>query len=664
MKRLLPVLTAFSLLLLLPLAFSVQAAPARIALVVGNGDYEHAPLKNPANDAALMTTTLKSAGFEVMSHMNLDRRELKRAFLRFGDRVKETGTDTVSLVYYAGHGAQVNGENYLIPIDSQIEDELDVDIEGIRASSLLNILEDANAALNIVILDACRNNPFKSSSRSAHRGLAKMDAPTGTLLAYSTAPGQVAEDGIGSNSTYTKALSLAMRRPGATVEQVFKRVRIEVMSRTSDEQVPWESSSLTGDFYFSGGATPAPVATAPAIQPAPQVNLEAMFWESIQGSEDADDYQAYLTQYPIGSFVALARVKVKKLGRIEAKRVAKLEEGRLLAPAPAPKLVSSKQVFRSQEALQVLGLYSGKLDGLAGSGTANSIKEWQQRNGLPKTGEVTELQLAKLENEALAHLRKNKSKPISVASVKDIKSVKFAGIEFGRYHALVIGIDDYKHLPKLKTAVNDAEAVADVLKSEYGFNVNLLRNANRSEIMAALDDYESNLGVNDNLLIYYAGHGDVDKVGGEGYWHPADARKGKRGSWISNSGISTRLRALDARHVIVVADSCYYGTLFRSGGVSVDNRSKDVRSLNLKRSRGALTSGGCEPVVNHVGGNNSPFAKAFIDALNDNKDVVDMSTMAPEIRRSVMLSAPQIPRYSAIRKTGDEGGDFFFVRKN
>ena len=307
---------AILVLLLLPmLATSVQSAPARIALVIGNGDYEHAPLKNPVNDAALMTTTLKSAGFEVMAHVNLDRRELKRAFLRFGDRIKEAGTDTVSLVYYAGHGAQVNGENYLIPIGSLIEDERDVDIEGIRASSLLRTLEDANAALNIVILDACRNNPFKSSSRSAHQGLAKMDAPTGTLLAYSTAPGQVAEDGSGSNSAYTKALSLAIRRPGATVEQVFKRVRIEVMSRTSDEQVPWESSSLTGDFYFTGGdnSLPAQVAATPSVQSAPAVDKEVVFWQSIQGSEDADDFEAYIRQYPNGSFVELARVKAKRL---------------------------------------------------------------------------------------------------------------------------------------------------------------------------------------------------------------------------------------------------------------------------------------------------------------------------------------------------------------
>ena len=132
--------------LLLPLlAHSVQGAPARIALVIGNGDYEHAPLKNPVNDAALMATTLRGVGFEVLDYSNVNRRELKRAFSRFGKRIEEAGRDTVSLVYYSGHGAQVRGENYLIPVGSVIEDELDVDIEGVRATSLLRVLEEAKA---------------------------------------------------------------------------------------------------------------------------------------------------------------------------------------------------------------------------------------------------------------------------------------------------------------------------------------------------------------------------------------------------------------------------------------------------------------------------------------------------------------------------------------
>ena len=313
----------FLVCLLFPiLGTSAQGAPARIALVIGNGDYEHAPLKNPINDATLMAATLRSVGFEVFDYSNVNRRELKRAFSRFGKRVSEAGRDTVSLVYYSGHGAQVRGENYLIPVSSIIEDELDVDIEGVRASSLMRTLEDAKPALSIVILDACRNNPFKSSSRSANRGLAKMDAPTGTLLAYSTAPGQLAEDGSGSNSAYTKALSLAIRTPGAKVEEVFKRVRIEVMTRTLDEQVPWEASSLIGDFYFVEGATSVKPATqivpAPAIAPI----IEIEYWKSIATSNDAALYQVYLDRYPEGMFQGIAEQRVASLNAAEHAKTA------------------------------------------------------------------------------------------------------------------------------------------------------------------------------------------------------------------------------------------------------------------------------------------------------------------------------------------------------
>ncbi len=313
----------FFVFLLLPiLGSSVQGAPARIALVIGNGDYEHAPLKNPVNDAALIAATLRGVGFEVFDYSNINRRELKRAFSRFGKRIAEAGRDTVSLVYYSGHGAQVRGENYLIPVGSIIEDELDVDIEGVRASSLLRTLEDAKAALNIVILDACRNNPFKSSSRSATRGLAKMDAPTGTLLAYSTAPGHLAEDGSGSNSAYTKALSLAIRTPGAKVEEVFKRVRIEVMTRTLDEQVPWESSSLTGDFYFVEGATSAKPATQIASAPAIVPVVEIEYWKSIATSNDVALYQVYLDRYPAGMFQGIAEQRMASLNAAEHSKTA------------------------------------------------------------------------------------------------------------------------------------------------------------------------------------------------------------------------------------------------------------------------------------------------------------------------------------------------------
>ena len=247
-------------------------AERRIALVIGNGSYTTAPLPNPVNDASLMAATLEELGFTVSAHTDLDRRGLQRAVVDFGKLLEASEPDTVALIYYAGHGVQIDGENYLIPVDAEIRDPLDVKIEGVRASDVLDTLNRYDGGLNIVILDACRNNPFEGATRSGGgSGLARMDAPTGTLVAFSTAPGRVAEDGSGNNSPYTRALSRAMRIPGLQVEDVFKRVRIEVLERTANRQVPWESSSLTGDFYFSGppaaGTPPAPL-PAP-LQPAP-----------------------------------------------------------------------------------------------------------------------------------------------------------------------------------------------------------------------------------------------------------------------------------------------------------------------------------------------------------------------------------------------------------
>ncbi len=252
-------------------------AEQRIALVIGNGNYTTAPLPNPVNDASLMAATLEEVGFEVSVHTDLDRRALQRAVVDFGTRLEAAGADAVALIYYAGHGVQIDGENYLIPVDAEIRDPLDVKIEGVRASDVLDTLNRYDGGLNIVVLDACRNNPFEGATRSGGgNGLARMDAPTGTLVAFSTAPGRVAEDGTGRNSPYTRALARAMRIPGLQVEDVFKRVRIEVLERTANRQVPWESSSLTVDFYFTGqpvaGTSPPPLPPAP-VPPVPRPPL-------------------------------------------------------------------------------------------------------------------------------------------------------------------------------------------------------------------------------------------------------------------------------------------------------------------------------------------------------------------------------------------------------
>jgi len=300
---------------------AVHAAPARLALVLGNSEYEFGRLKNPANDATLIADSLRDVGFEVYEHLEADQREMKRAIVNFGRALGEAGEDAVGLVYYAGHGVQYAGENYMIPVGAQIEDEIDVDIEGIRASTLLAALDRAGNRLNIVILDACRNNPFGASSRSAAQGLARMDAPSGTLLAYSTSPGNVAVDGSGRNSPYTQALAKAIREPGTKVEDVFKRVRIAVMERTNEKQVPWESSSLTGDFYFTDAAPEQPAAQSTAPMPAANSQaVEIEFWKSIANSDDPELFRGYLAQFPDGVFATIATQRIASLQEDQAAR--------------------------------------------------------------------------------------------------------------------------------------------------------------------------------------------------------------------------------------------------------------------------------------------------------------------------------------------------------
>jgi len=223
-------------------------AERRVALVIGNAAYANSPLRNPVNDARAMARTVRELGFDVIVRENTTEKEMNRAINEFGDRLVNGG---VGFFFYAGHGVQMSGRNFLIPIGADIRSEGDVDVESVDVNRVLARMEAARNRLNIVVLDACRDNPFGRGFRSVGRGLVSIDAPSGTLIAYATAPGRLARDGDGPNGLYTGELLRAMREPGLRLEDVFKRVRSSVRQRTNGEQIPWEASSIEGDFMFA-----------------------------------------------------------------------------------------------------------------------------------------------------------------------------------------------------------------------------------------------------------------------------------------------------------------------------------------------------------------------------------------------------------------------------
>jgi uncharacterized caspase-like protein len=280
----------------------VAVTEERIALVIGNAAYRNDPLDNPVNDARLIAQSLKQSGFSVSLQENLDRRGLVDALREFGNHLDE---NTIAVLYYAGHGLQLRDRNYLIPVDAEIRSEDEIPIAGVDLGFMLGRMSTARSRINIVILDACRNNPFKGKGGPSAQGLAQMDAPVGTLLAYATAPGKLAADGSGANSLYATHLARHLLTPGLPVEHVFKRVREGVVRDTREQQIPWESSSLQGEFAFIPGVAAAREAPADV-----EAAGELAFWNSIQASTRADEYRAYLRQYPSGRFAALAQTRL------------------------------------------------------------------------------------------------------------------------------------------------------------------------------------------------------------------------------------------------------------------------------------------------------------------------------------------------------------------
>lgn len=306
--------------LMIPAALLLGAQPAlaenRLALVIGQSAYRSVPaLPNPANDAKAVTQLLTDSGFEVSTASDLSQNEIREAVSAFAGKVAAKGADTVAVVFYAGHGLQIDGENFLVPVDIDAKREADIPLQAVRLNDILNTLTSVPSKMRILMLDACRNNPFPEL-KTAGSGLALVDTKVGapgTFLSFSTSPGAVAEDGTGSNSPYTTALLAAGREQNIPIEETFKRVRLAVNKVTEGRQTPWDSSSLTEDFRFSGVSVAGP---KPAAAPKKTVaewtrDLNGKPVEAANelivadGTDEA--YEAFAGLYPQTTLGRLAR---------------------------------------------------------------------------------------------------------------------------------------------------------------------------------------------------------------------------------------------------------------------------------------------------------------------------------------------------------------------
>ncbi len=399
---------------------NVAKADKRVAFVVGNGAYKNvAPLPNPAFDAKSMAKVLRNVGFDVVEGTNLTRDKMTERLLEFGKKAE--GAD-VALFFYAGHGIALNGTNYLLPVDADIKSEMDVKLGNAVNVDVTLEQTMADAKVKLVFLDACRDNPFASKiksnsptrSLSVQQGLAEMKSGEGTLIAFATGPGQTALDGeVGTNSPFTRTLMANIAAPGVEIQQAMTKVRAQVNEETNKNQLPWGHTNLIGSVYLNPApAAPGAVVEAPntpAVTTGPVSEVELEFWRSIKDSNKPEELNAYLTNYPNGTFKSLALARIASLQDGPSTATRNLTTG--IDPLTFTEEASQttedqigldrNQRRDVQRRLNGLG-FDTKVSGKFDEATRAVITRWQAARGYPKTGYLNTLQHKALQSEIVA----------------------------------------------------------------------------------------------------------------------------------------------------------------------------------------------------------------------------------------------------------------------
>jgi len=355
---------------LVALCATSAASEERIALVIGNGAYAAVTrLENPVSDATLIAASLTDLGFQVTLVTDADQAGMNAAIGAFGKALRKAGPDSTGLFYYAGHGVQSFGTNYILPVDAALTDAADLGLVGIEAESILRQMFSAKNRTNIVILDACRNNPFEDLPDMGDNGLAEMKAPTGTFLSYATAPGSVALDGADGNSPFTTALAEEIRAPGQPIEQVFKQVRVRVIDETDGKQTPWDTSSMTSEFAF----VPAATLTAEEVG-------EQQLWDSVLALRDSVQVMLFLRAYPNSKFepearALLAEVMAEELAGVTEEPAPAAPSAAETAALTASEVPAATEPVKPEPVLPETVTFSAPLTGLGEALSGKSIEQ-------------------------------------------------------------------------------------------------------------------------------------------------------------------------------------------------------------------------------------------------------------------------------------------------
>ena len=398
-------------------AWMPAIAEKRVALVIGNAAYQNAtPLRNPVNDANALSASLERLGFQVLLGTDLDLAGMRSLVRDFGVAARDADT---GLFFYAGHGLQVAGRNYLLPVDASLETETDLDFSAVDSTLIQRQLE-RGPQTRLLFLDACRDNPFSTSlarsmgaTRSANalgRGLARIEAAGGSLIAFATDPGDVAADGEGQHSPFTQALLEHIETPGLEINVMLTRVRTDVFEATKNRQRPWTSSSLIGEVYLAAKEINVTIEAPQTTTPATQLNqsLEIALWNAAERGGTKADFEDYLSRYPDGAFSGMAQNRLAALRDADSQAAAPSdpvadppltnEEPGEAAPQQIEEALNLSRAMRKeiQERLTILEYDTKGIDGVLGPGSRAAITAWQEKNGFRGTGFVTPDQIAKL----------------------------------------------------------------------------------------------------------------------------------------------------------------------------------------------------------------------------------------------------------------------------